>query len=185
MLWDRCFELTPAASQQFILNRLQQIRTRAVDSPRTAGFNVRALAVAHARTRDEQFADAVTGWLKRFAASADFTPSLAIDCDGAAQRLAEPRASELRIIASYQDKSFLSLGHDVKKHGGFISDHEARRTSLWKSDGETRTTAQVGMMCVSRYDNAGNVRYRDLIFAAADAYLNSLPEENEDAWPLT
>jgi hypothetical protein len=41
------------------------------------------------------------------------------------------------------------------------------------------------MMCVSRYDNIGNVRYRDLVLAAADAYLDSLPDDREDAWPAT
>ncbi len=185
MLWDRCFELTPAASQQFMLNRLQQIRTRAVDSPRKAGFNIRALAVAHARTQDERFARAMTGWLERFATNADFTPSLAIDCDGAAQRLPEPMASRLRAVASHQDESFLSLGHDVKKRGGFISDRKDRRTLLWKAGSDIQTTAQIGMMCVSRYDNTGNVRYRDLIFGAADAYLDSLPADADDTWPAT
>ena len=41
------------------------------------------------------------------------------------------------------------------------------------------------MMCVSRYDNTGNVRYRDLVLAAADAYLDSLPGDADDAWPAT
>lgn len=58
-------------------------------------------------------------------------------------------------------------------------------TSLWKARRDTRTTAQVGMMCVSRYDNTGNVGYRKLLFAAADAYLDSLPADDEDAWPAT
>jgi hypothetical protein len=184
ILWDRCFELAPAASQQFMLHRLQQIRTRAVDSPRKAGFNIRALAVTHARTQDERFALAVKGWLERFATNADFTPSLAIDCDGAAQRLPEPMASRLRTMALDQDASFLSLGHDVKKRGGFISDRKDRRTLLWRAGSGTQTTAQMGMMCVSRYDNTADVRYRDLIFAAADAYLDSLPAD-DDAWPAT
>ncbi|HEY0548361.1 MAG TPA: hypothetical protein VGF13_02100 [Verrucomicrobiae bacterium] len=185
MLWDRCFEVAPMASEQSMLRRLQQIKTRAVDSPRKAGFNIRALAVAHARTRDERFALATTGWLERFATNADFTPSLAIDCDGAAHRLPEPMASRLRTIASRQDELFLSLGHDLKKGGGFISDRKDRRTLLWQAGRDTPTTAQIGMMCMSRYDNTGNVRYRDLILAAADAYLDSLPADGDDAWPAT
>jgi len=43
----------------------------------------------------------------------------------------------------------------------------------------------VGMMCVSRYENTGKVAYRTLIVAAADAYLDSLPGAQTDAWPLT
>jgi hypothetical protein len=37
------------------------------------------------------------------------------------------------------------------------------------------TTAQVAMMCVSRYENTGSVAYRDLVHAAADAYLKRCP----------
>jgi len=41
------------------------------------------------------------------------------------------------------------------------------------------------MMCVSRYHNTGNTAYRDLIVAAADAYMDSLPADGVDAWPMT
>ena len=41
------------------------------------------------------------------------------------------------------------------------------------------------MMCVSRYDNTGRAGYRPLILAAADAYLDSLPAAEDDAWPVT
>jgi hypothetical protein len=47
------------------------------------------------------------------------------------------------------------------------------------------TTAQVAMMCVSRYENTGDIRYRELIHSAADAYLQSMPSANDDAWPAT
>jgi hypothetical protein len=40
-------------------------------------------------------------------------------------------------------------------------------------------------MCASRYENTGRVGYRGLITAAADAYMNSLPGNNTDAWPMT
>lgn len=41
------------------------------------------------------------------------------------------------------------------------------------------------MMCVSRYEKTGKIAYRDLIIAAADAYINSLPTDDSDAWPMT
>jgi len=41
------------------------------------------------------------------------------------------------------------------------------------------------MMCVSRYHNTGSPNYRDLIIAAGDAYIDSLPAGNVDAWPMT
>src|SRR6185436_20125725 len=47
------------------------------------------------------------------------------------------------------------------------------------------TTAQMGMLCLSRYDNTGHVGYRKLVVDAADAYLKALPAENDDVWPGT
>src|SRR5204863_6151587 len=118
----------------------------------------------------------------------DFTLSLAIDCDGAAHRVSEPLASRLRAVAAREDEMFCSLPHSVQKDGGFIIDfpkisteRNPRRTKLWKARYDSSTTAQIGMMCVSRYDNTGKVGYRDLIFAAADAYLDSLPAKEDDA----
>ena len=46
------------------------------------------------------------------------------------------------------------------------------------------STAAVDVMCTSRYQNTGRVGFRELIVAAADAYLDSLPGEEIDAWPL-
>jgi hypothetical protein len=43
----------------------------------------------------------------------------------------------------------------------------------------------MAMMCVSRYENTGRIAYRDLLVAAADAYMDSLPDDRTDAWPLT
>jgi len=80
----------------------------------------------------------------------------------------------------------------VKENGGFLivvsratGEATAHRTPLWETRSGGSTTAQVGMMCVSRYDNTGKTGYRDLIVAAADAYLDSLPRETDDAWPMT
>ena len=41
------------------------------------------------------------------------------------------------------------------------------------------------LQCVSRYENTGNVAYRELIVAAANACLDSLPDDGIDAWPET
>jgi hypothetical protein len=56
---------------------------------------------------------------------------------------------------------------------------------LWNARYGDNTTAQVGMMCVSRYDNTGRTGHRNLLLAAADAYLNSLPADGDDIWPGT
>lgn len=194
MLWDRCFELAPDASRQFTLHLPQeQAGSSAANSSRQLGFNVRALAVAYAHTKDGQLVRAINGLLDRYPTnlSHDFALSLAIDCDGAAQRVPESLASRLRAVAAREDGVFCSLPHNVRKDGGFIISAPKKfgeansRTPRWKARYDGNTTAQVGMMCVSRYDNAGNAGYRDLIFAAADAYLASLPADTEDAWPAT
>jgi hypothetical protein len=47
------------------------------------------------------------------------------------------------------------------------------------------TTATVAMMCVSRYENTGQIGYRQLVHAAADAYLGRLPTDDLDLWPMS
>jgi hypothetical protein len=194
MLWDRCFELAPEVSRQTMVRLAQQEIATGATAQRETGFSIRALATAYTRTKDEQFLRGITRWLDRSNtnASGEFTPSLAIDCDGAAQRVPESLASRLRAFAASQDTLFCSMPHDVKRNAGFIVRHpgtpddpKSAPTPLWKARMDTRTTAQIGMMCVSRYDNTGNIAYRDLLFGAADAYFDSLPSDDEDAWPAT
>ena len=119
------------------------------------------------------------------------TLSLVIDCDGAARHVPGPLAARLRAFAAQQDDVFCSLPHEVRKSGGFLfsvtratAKPLPKHTTPW-DEGFGLTTARVGMMCVSRYENTGKVGYRELIHAAADAYMKSLPAEDEDAWPVT
>ena len=180
------------------------------DLPRHAGFYVRTWAVAYARTKDEQFLKSIEVLLKRFEnkrqpktgfieshpggpnASLASTLSLAIDCDGAAHRVPEPLASRLRAFATREDEVFCALAQDLKTAGGFLTEFDpaagapqGRRTPLWSARDDLSTTAQIGMMCVSRYQNTGRTGYRELIHAAADAYLKSTPDAHEDVWPAT
>jgi len=193
LLWDRCFALAPEASQRFAL-----LTTNATDSPRKDGYCIRSWAAAFTHTRDDQFLRRIDALVRRYedpSRSNDRLSallSLAIDCEGAAQRVPEPLASRLRAVADRVDDQFCSFSHDVATHRGFLIsaakdggvDSEPR-TLAWRASTGSDTTAQVGMMCVSRYDNSAHVGYRDLILAAADSYLDSLPDENEDAWPGT
>jgi hypothetical protein len=117
---------------------------------------------------------------------------MAIECDGSANRVPEPLASRLRGFASREDEIFCSLPHDIKGAAGFLlgaakdtGKLEDRRSPLWQGRYGGSTTAQIAMMCVSRYDNTGKIGYRSLILATADAYLNSLPPLDADAWPVT
>src|SRR5205814_10570311 len=58
-------------------------------------------------------------------------------------------------------------------------------TPIWKVPEDRATTAMVGMLCVSRYENTAEVKFRDLIHAAADVYRNEAPPEDIELWPMT
>jgi len=183
MLWDRCFDLAPEPSKRFAL----ALNDRS-DTPREAGIKLRTWAVAHARSKNEEFLEKIAASLdelekKHDAANAAATLSLAIDCDGAALRVPDRIATRLRTIAAREDAAFCALPHALKTKGGFAVGNSA--TPLWIADANSMTTAQVAMMCVSRYENTGDIRLRELIHAAADAYLQSMPASDEDAWPAT
>ena len=180
------------------------------DFPRHAGFYIRTWAVAYARTKDDQFLKPIEVLLTRFEkkrhaksgliesyagntnAWADSSLSLAIDCDGAAALVPAKLGSRLRAFAAKEDEVFCSLAHEVRTKGGFLTTIDAatararaQPTPLWAARYDAVTTAQMGMMCVSRYENSGKVSYREWVLAAADAYMKSLPAETEDAWPGT
>lgn len=139
--------------------------------------------------------------------------SLAIDCDAAARNVPEPLRTRLTTFAASEDRRFWSSPHELTRRKGFfgrigletedleMEDLEMEEeegatngrgsvnvdfyTTPWKTGHGRHTTAAIAMMCVSRYENTGKVPYRELIVAAADAYLDSLPEQGTDAWPMT
>ena len=193
MLWDHCFDLAPEASKRLVLGLRPDSDTGPAPLLRT-GFSVRAFAVAYRYTRDEAMLKAIEAALARLEVEQDGPAtkrlSAAIDCGGAASDLSEPQAARLRAFASRQDQAFCALAHDLKGKGGFALGPAAGKTdeaptSLWQERPDGHTTAAVGMMCVSRYENTGNVRYRDLIHAAADAYRGAVPPDGTDPSPMT
>lgn len=227
MLWARCFELAPEASERFALGlwnshvgdhdggardpRAASGRPSAglgVTSARQAGFSIRTWAEAHAHTKNRAFTRAIEVLLTRHdrerrpktgaAEGSSGSPrassflSLAIDCDGAARKVEEPLRTRLARVAAREDEIFCSLPHDLEKRKGFAASSTLTGrspgdtyTPLWEARHHGDTTASVAMMCVSRYENTGRVEYRDLIVAAADAYLDSLPPPDCDGWPMT
>jgi len=207
MLWDRCFGLAPEASRNFSLPGKPDF---ARDFPRFAGFHIRTWATAYAGTTNELFLTAIDHVVSSLETHRNSKTeliqlfpdishpwavsglSLAIDSDAASRLVPEPAAAKLRGLAEGQDRMFCSVSHDLKLTGGFITGDDlalqaARTTALWiPSTGRYRghTTAQVAMMCVSRYENTGSVAYRDLVHAAADAYLKAMPTPEDDVWPM-
>ena len=117
---------------------------------------------------------------------------MAIDCDGAARHVPEPLRTRLVRFAARSDESFCSLPHDLQQQGFAITASSAATrhahafTPLWDaSRGGRATTAAVATMCMSRYENTGQVAYRDFVVAAADLYAASLPSDDVDVWPMT
>ena len=91
-----------------------------------------------------------------------------------------------------QDKTFCKLTHDLDGAMGFVIAAEAATgkptgpvTKVWEAQYGAWTTGSVGLMCASRYQNGGGPEYRELVVAAADAYLRTSPGEDVDSWPLT
>lgn len=180
----------------------------ATDCPRHAGFYIRTWAEAFAHTKDGTFLKAINVVLTPYEKQqhrAGRLPkvnpgpsnpcdvlSMAVDCDGAARNVPEPLRTRLTALAAREDEKFCSLPHDLKHKRAFVKSLNPAGvtpyiayTSLWDPQRGGHTTAAVAVMCVSRYQNTGRIAYRKLIVAAADAYLDSLPGDQVDAWPLT
>jgi len=181
-----------------------------MDFARHAGFYIRTWAHAYLHTREKIFLEAIDVMLSRFErkrhhktglieissgsskASPVLSLSLAIDCDGAARKVPEPLRTRLAVFAGREDEVFCQLPHDLTNRKGFATaidlatgEPDGSSSTLWNAEYGAFTTAAVAMMCVSRYENTGKSAYRDLIIAAADAYIDSLPTDDSDAWPMT
>jgi hypothetical protein len=163
MLWDRCFELSPEASKRLVLGSRPTDST----SPRRAGFAIRTFAVAFQHTKDDALLEAIDDTLTRQIAKFDegqrrdtFSAgdwlSTALDCGGAATRVPRPLDSRLRTFAMRVDNAFATGHRNLLGHA---------------------------LTCVSRYENTGNVKYRQLIQDAADVYRDTPPEDG-DLWPM-
>jgi hypothetical protein len=194
MLWDHCFDVAPQASQRLTLASFRsETNGFTAEPPRRAGFNIRMWALAYARTNDQQFLKRIDTTLQQLEkdskedASVAAALSLAIDCDGAAHHLPEPLASRLRSLAAREDEIACALAHNPSGSGGFLAARKPteRHTPLWTADESRNTTAQIGMMCVSRYENIAWPGYRTLVHTAADVYLDSMFGPDEDVWPAT
>ena len=181
-----------------------------MDFARHAGFYIRTWADAYAHTKDDTFLEAIKVVLGRYekkrhpktglieitsgspTAHSVLSLSLAIDCDGAAGKVPEPLRTRLANFAAEEDEIFCSLPHELEAKKGFAmgfdlvtGKSDGSYSSLWDAKYGGFTTAAVAMMCVSRYENTGRIGYRSLITTAADAYMDSLPGDDSDAWPMT
>jgi hypothetical protein len=206
MLWERCFAVAPTSS----VHMAEALIENGEAVP--AGYYIRTWATAYAHTKNERFLKAIETVLGHIEKKRNLRSgfieyrdgplpgvaytgllSMAIDCDAASRLVPPPLSVRLQGFAAREDDIFCTRSHELKRTRGFITAVNLRppiqqelRTTPWTD--VPVTTAKVAMMCVSRYENTGDARYRDLIHSAADVYLNSLPEDNldnVDVWPMT
>jgi hypothetical protein len=195
MLWEQSFAVAPAASARVATTLIDHARKNEAANalgPREAGFYIRAWAVAYSHTTNENYLKAIEALLDKRGKDEQrdgdvrAALALAIDCNGAAHHVPGPLAARLRDAALRNDRIFLRPGHDVQKQHGFFSESHmgvgVAVTSLW--DDRSDTTAKLGMLCVARYENTGDIKYRDLMHAAADAYFDLEPDKVADVSPM-
>jgi hypothetical protein len=118
MLWDRCFDLAHEPSMQLTLADPGDN----LGSEGEMGFYLRACAVSYARTKDERFLRSIDRFMERLESIrfrlAVASPSMAIDCEGAAHRLPEPPWRSRRISKEREDSVPRSIGKPTSPHFG-------------------------------------------------------------------
>jgi hypothetical protein len=203
VLWDRCFELAPAASEKFALglweHQIANHKTGGFDRhapyfehgpvdgkdfARHAGFYIGTWCYAWKYTTNSTFLGAIEMLLARFerkrvqkdgSEAATIGP---LDCEIAAGIVPEPLAGRLRAFAAKEDDLILKdLRASLKPSGG--------APPLWQAGYSASTLASSAMFCLARYDQTKRTDYSKLVLEIADAYIDSHPAEDVDAWPMS
>jgi hypothetical protein len=201
VLWDRCFEVAPEGSRRFALglweHQVADHKTGGFDRhapyfkhgpvdgkdfARHGGFYIGTWCYAYKYTKDKTFLQAIETILARFErkriqSDGSLVATIGpLDCHIAAAMLPEPLSSRLRTFAEKEDELILA---DMTKQGP--EDYRP----MWQAGYSSGTAASYTMFCLARHEQTGNPAYRDLLIKTADAYLDSIPEEDEDVWPMS
>jgi len=112
--------------------------------------SIRGFAAAYQHTRDEKFLTAIESAMVPAKAPNDQI-AIAIDSWGVASKVPEPLATRLRQFADAQDEAFFSTPYQL--------------------------SARLAMLCVSRYENTGKIKYRQQIHSAADTFRQPAAQE--------
>jgi len=205
VLWDRCFALAPEASQKFALgvwdHQIANQKTGGFDRqapyadhgpvdgkdfPRHAGFYIGTWCYAWKYTSNAVFLRAIETLLARFerkrvqkdgSLAATIGP---LDCALAATMVPEPLAARLRAFAAQEDDLLLP---ELRRQAR--GDTNGYVPPKWQTGYSAGTLAGQAMFCLARYEQTHAPAYRELLLTIADAYLDSWPEEDVDAWPLS
>ena len=205
-LWDRSFELAPEASKRFALglwnHQIADQKTGGFDRhapydrhgpadgkdfPRHAGFYIHTWAHAYKHTKDDTFLRAIEALLARFErkrqggdgkAAATIGP---LDVETASSMVTEPLASRLRQFAETEDQLIL---RDLRESYGRADGTWAFKPT-WQAGYSAGATADWAMFALARFNQTGKTDFRDIVVAVAEAYLDELPTEDVDVWPMT
>jgi hypothetical protein len=206
VLWDRSFELAPEASKKFALglwnHQIANHQTGAFDRhapynrhgptegrdfPRHAGFYIHTWAHAYKHTKDKTFLRAIEVVLSRFERNrtgADGVMQATIgplDIETAASMVPDPLASRLREFARVEDR--LVLENLQELYGR--PDGTLALKPTWQAAYAAGVTADWAMFGLARHEQVKKKAFRDLVIAVADAYVDALPDEDADVWPMS
>ena len=128
--------------------------------------------------------------------------SLAVDLWDSAEKVPDYLAQKMRACASKTDSVFLKINHDLSPHGnGFVTNavtstlqpgrirkgkaDTTKRlfTDTWATEYGAATDAQVAMLCLLRYEQIGENKYKKLFLDAAARYMKSEPDTGIVLYP--
>jgi hypothetical protein len=206
VLWDKSFELAPEASKRFALglwnHQIANQKTGGFDRhapydrhgprdgkdfARHGGFYIHTWAYTYKHTKDKTFLRATEAVLARFERKRrdkDGTMHATIgplDVHTASTLVSEPLASRLRKFAETEDQLILK---DLRKQFG-QNDGTWTFKPTWQAGYSSGVTAGWAMFGLARYQQVQKKAYKDLVIAVADAYVDALPDEDVDVWPMS
>jgi hypothetical protein len=206
VLWDESFRLAPEAAKRFALglwnHQIADQKTGAFDRhalydrhgpvdgkdfPRHGAFYIHTWAHAYKHTRDETFLRAIESVLARFERKRTGADGVMhatmgpLDVETAATTVPGPLASRLRRFAQIEDRLILEELHRLYGQ----PDGTLLFKPTWQAAYSSGVTADWAMFGLARYEQAGKKEFRDLVVAVADAYVDALPDEDVDVWPMS
>ena len=206
VLWDRSFELAPEASKRFALglwnHQIADQETGGFDRhapydrhgpadgkdfARHAGFYIHTWAYAYKHTEDPTFLRAIETLIGRFERKRKGSDGKEVatigplDVETAASILTDPLAARLRAFAEKEDQLILQ---DLRgKYGRPEGTWTFQPT--WQAGYAAGVTAGWAMFALARFEQTQKDDFRNVVVAVADSYLDSLPAEDVDVWPMT
>ena len=104
-----------------------------------------------------------------------------LDLQTAASLVPEPLCSRLHAFADREDQLILADLH--RQYGR--PDGSLALQPTWQAGYSSGTAAGWAMFGLARWEQVQKPEFRDLVLAVADAYVDALPDEDVDVWPMS